>query len=181
MKYVLNIVFLFCFLPLLVIGQTEGQVPTAKDSTVLVLSDQKSKLDGKFFDVTQDQQVQLEIPDDQLIILDFWSTDCGPCIKEIPDLNKIAQKYSDKVRLISINNDLLYGKPKEKVENFVNQYDFDYPVILDTKQKNLMEQFNVFFWPTRYLVNEDGYFYKNPVENRKKLTLSEIKSHLKKK
>ena len=31
-----------------------------------------------------------------VILLNFWATWCGPCIMEIPDLNKLQEKYQDK-------------------------------------------------------------------------------------
>jgi thiol-disulfide isomerase/thioredoxin len=43
---------------------------------------------------------------DTVQIISFWATWCGPCRKEIPDLEKIHQLYSDrkvKVLLISLD------------------------------------------------------------------------------
>jgi thiol-disulfide isomerase/thioredoxin len=161
------------------LGPTRFESINISNSSSLTLSEEKQRLSGKYFDAQKGKYVQLNIPNDQLVLLDFWSVGCGPCIDEIPKLNDLAKKYDDKIRLISINNDLLYGSNKEKLEEFVADHNIQYPVILDTNQKNLMNKFGVSGWPARFLLNKEGYFLKEPVENRIKLSLSEIERYLK--
>ena len=114
------------------------------------------------------------------MLIDFWSVSCGPCIEEIPNLNDLAKKYDDKITLISINNDLLYGSDREEIEKFVEVHKIQYPVILDNEQKNLMQQFGVNGWPARFLLNKEGYLFEESVEDRIKLSLNEIENHLNK-
>jgi thiol-disulfide isomerase/thioredoxin len=39
------------------------------------------------------------------LIVNYWATWCGPCIKEIPELNKIAEEYEDRVNVFGVNFD----------------------------------------------------------------------------
>lgn len=39
------------------------------------------------------------------ILLDFWSLGCGPCIQSIPEMEEIAEKYKDKLAVVSISID----------------------------------------------------------------------------
>lgn len=160
------------------LGPSRFESINAKQSTSLILSNQKKGLTGRYFDARSGEYVQLNFPSDQMVVLDFWSVSCGPCIEEIPKLNDLSQNYGDKITLISINNDLLYGSNKEELVEFVAEHNIRYPVILDTQLTNLMQDFDVAGWPARFLLNENGYFFKEPVENRTKLSLNEIESYL---
>lgn len=65
-----------------------------------------------------------------VIILDFWATWCKPCLRELPHINKIHEKYKDqglKVFAISIDT----PASKSKVKPTIRRYKFSLPVLLD--------------------------------------------------
>ena len=43
--------------------------------------------------------------DDQLVIVDFWATWCGPCVRLAPELDKVKQEWGDKVTLVKVDVD----------------------------------------------------------------------------
>lgn len=47
------------------------------------------------------------------ILLDFWSTGCGPCLKSLPELKEISERYKDHLNVISLSSD-----PKESWKSF---------------------------------------------------------------
>lgn len=46
----------------------------------------------------------------EVVILNFWYTACGPCVAEMPDINKIAEEYE--VTVIAIHSAAITTKPK---------------------------------------------------------------------
>ena len=52
------------------------------------------------------------------VLLDFWSSSCGPCIKMMPHLKEIKEKYKDKdFEIISISADTERKKWEKKVKS----------------------------------------------------------------
>ncbi len=45
----------------------------------------------------------------QWVVINYWAQWCGPCIKEIPELNELHQRYS-KVTVLGVNYDGASGK-----------------------------------------------------------------------
>ncbi len=39
------------------------------------------------------------------IVLDFWSSGCGPCYQSVPEMGMVADKYHDRLKIIGINLD----------------------------------------------------------------------------
>ncbi|MEE8523132.1 MAG: TlpA disulfide reductase family protein [Thermoanaerobaculia bacterium] len=57
------------------------------------------------------------------VVLNFWATWCGPCLKEIPVLQAIERNHLAKVVAISIDEDPALVAP------FVERYGMDYTVL----------------------------------------------------
>ncbi len=89
----------------------------------------------------------------KLLIVDFWATWCGPCIKEMPALQHIADTYKDAVSVLalSVDNDFTKWKDflsKHPADNFA-QY-----VINPGSQQQLLETFSLGTYP-RYMIFSD--------------------------
>lgn len=106
----------------------------------------------------------------KVIVLNFWFTKCAPCIKEIPDLNKMLQKHgTENVAYFAITFD-----EKEIVEEFIKKKQIDFTIIPeDTKT---IEQFSIGFYPTNIIIDKEGkvkyvneFFMKDMIEDMNKL------------
>ncbi len=63
------------------------------------------------------------------VFLDFWATWCGPCRRALPHTQEFAKKYKDKAHILAIN----VRESKEKVQQFMEQNNYTFPVLLDTE------------------------------------------------
>ncbi|HXB45060.1 MAG TPA: TlpA disulfide reductase family protein [Puia sp.] len=65
---------------------------------------------------------------DHPLIVNFWATYCGPCIKEIPYFEKLAAQHKDKhVELLLVSVDMAEYYPA-KIIAFVKEHQFVSPV-----------------------------------------------------
>jgi peroxiredoxin len=81
-------------------------VPLAKlDGTSLKLSDFKGKV----------------------VVLDFWQTNCAPCVKWVPQLAKLSERYRDRgLEIVGLTSD---EKSDQKlVEDFIKKFGLNYTV-----------------------------------------------------
>jgi DsbE subfamily thiol:disulfide oxidoreductase len=100
------------------------------------------------------QQYQLEaiISKNQVTLVNFWATWCGPCRGEIPELIRFYSQYSSqKVALLAIN---LQEKPAE-VRKFAKKAGMNFPVLTDTTGR-VGELYKVYAIPTTYIVDSKG-------------------------
>ena len=61
------------------------------------------------------------------ILLDFWSSGCGPCIMSMPEMKEVSETYKDKLTVVSISSDskeVWTQISKEKNITWVNLNDF---------------------------------------------------------
>lgn len=97
---------------------------------------------------------------DVVLVLNFWSTTCAPCVKELPDFMEVNNKFKNnpkyKMLLVSLDR----AKDKDRVIEFIKKKNLTAEVVLldDIKRMNT--------WIPRFEKNWDGnipvtIFYKN--------------------
>lgn len=85
----------------------------------------------------------------KVVVLKFWFRACPPCIKEIPDLNRLVNDYGSEVVFLGAALD-----SKEECEKFLRARSFNYNVIPDAL--SFARSYNVPGYPTHVVIGRDG-------------------------
>lgn len=90
----------------------------------------------------------------KILVLNFWVSWCGPCIDEMPELNKFYKKQPKNVEFLAINM-TSDEKSANTVEKFRRQYNIKFPIFIDEKGL-LQKSFEIISYPTTIIVDSDG-------------------------
>ncbi|MGX5684735.1 TlpA family protein disulfide reductase [Chryseobacterium cucumeris] len=108
----------------------------------------------------EDLEKRIEQEHDKLLVVNFWSTTCSPCVKELPHFMEVNTKYTGNqmYKMILVSLDRLADK--ERVIKFIKNKNLTAEVLLldDIKRMNT--------WIPRFEKDWDGnipvtLFYKN--------------------
>lgn len=89
------------------------------------------------------------------VVLNFWASWCGPCRKEMPDMQKFYDAYKDKnVEVVAVNL-THFERKREHVDEFVKEYGLTFPIPLDV-EKQQYDAYKVITIPTTYFLDENG-------------------------
>jgi thiol-disulfide isomerase/thioredoxin len=132
---------LFCLV--LFLGCNPGG---AKNKTV---SDLESiQLKTSFVDLN-DTKVDLTAYKGKKIVINYWATWCGPCIKEMPGLKRaeeILENHNYTFLLVS-------DETISKISAFKNNKNFDFTFLKSLKSN---ESLGIYSLPTSYIFDENG-------------------------
>lgn len=62
-----------------------------------------------------------------VILLNFWATWCGPCVREMPAFPMLVEKYGEDLTLLAVN----LGEAEVNVKSFLERNEYAFPVALD--------------------------------------------------
>ena len=87
----------------------------------------------------------------RVVLVNFWATWCPPCRKEMPDLEKLSQRFAKQGLVILAISD----EGREKVEPFIANAKYSYPILLDPG-RTVNERFRIQGIPKTLVYGRDG-------------------------
>lgn len=90
----------------------------------------------------------------KFILLDFWFSNCGPCLREMPKYIPLYQKYKNKgFEIISISTD--NTKYIDKWKNIIKDRNFNWTHYLDENGIEA-DRIGINSYPTTFLIDNQG-------------------------
>ncbi|RDB61526.1 cytochrome C biogenesis protein [Gordonibacter sp. 28C] len=98
------------------------------------------------------------------VFLNFWATWCGPCQREIPDIEALYRDRGENegdLVVLGVANPKTADRPQnsdvsvDEVKAFIDKEGMTYPVLMDTSGQ-LFSAYSVRSFPTTFMIDKDG-------------------------
>ena len=95
-----------------------------------------------------------------LLVIDFFGTWCVPCVRALPKLSALQEKYKSQIKIILVSEE-----PQLKLENFIKkQTNFVFPVVVD-EEKSFIKSFQPPSYPYTVVVAKNGKISAIPTQD----------------
>lgn len=92
----------------------------------------------------------------KIVVINFWGIWCRPCMREIPQLNRLVKQYEDRDDILFI---ALSADPVDKLNEFVKKTRFTYKLISDKKATTFQTKFinlGMITFPSHVILDKNG-------------------------
>ncbi len=67
---------------------------------------------------------------EQILVVNYWATYCGPCVKEVPYFNELQEKYrSRNVKVVMVNLDFK-SQLKARLDKFLDKHSLNLDIVV---------------------------------------------------
>jgi thiol-disulfide isomerase/thioredoxin len=151
MRSILLLILSIFFLPL----HAQTKAERKKKQKVLDTSSVAPLISGKHYQ--NDLRIDTIDFKGKITVLDFWYTSCAPCLKAIPQVEKLKEKYGDRIVVYGINTTDNNEKGIKDLPVFLQKHPISYPIILTGR--SIPDSYLVEVWPTFYVIDQNGKIY----------------------
>ena len=86
-----------------------------------------------------------------ILVLNFWATWCGPCVREIPALNALVKKFRDRGNIVFL---AITAETAPTVRRFLKKQEFLYQIAVEGR--TAINTYKAFAYPTHVVIDYAG-------------------------
>ena len=151
---------------------------TANDIEVAKIEASSESKYAQDFTLTtlQGEQVSLSDYKGKIVILNFWTSWCGPCKEEMPHMQSFSDKHDD-IEILAVNLTSM-DLGLDAVKQFVDEFGLTFPILLD-EEDVVGKQYSIITIPTSYIIDPKGRIFKEVIGPMDERMLEELVRELK--
>lgn len=85
------------------------------------------------------------------VFINFWATWCPPCVREMPEMQKLYAARGEEFELLAIN----FMEHRPQVVPWVEDFELEFPVLMDVTGA-VSARYGVWSYPTSIFIDKDG-------------------------
>ncbi len=98
------------------------------------------------------EAIQLSDFAGQPVWINLWATWCGPCRRELPDIQLLADEFAgERLVVLAVNQ----GESAGRATDFWEELGLDLPLLLDSTQ-DVSDQYRLIGLPNNFFIDRDG-------------------------
>ncbi len=112
------------------------------------------------------EPVSLEAHRGQVVLVNIWATWCGPCIVEMPSMQRLYEQLEDQpFDILAVSVDATPGEPDAAgnlggdVARFVREHGLTFEILHDASGR-IQQTYRTTGVPESFLIGKDGVIYK---------------------
>ena len=130
-------------------------------TAVLALHDQVIQESGFTLTALDGKTYSLDSLRGKVVLLNFWATWCPPCRREMPNMEKLYQRFSEKGLVVLAVSD----EKRQTVEDFLKKQNYTFPVLLDP-DRTVNTAFGIEGIPNSFLFDRQGRLVAQSIDMR---------------
>ena len=112
------------------------------------------------FTVTDsDHTVSLRDYRGKIVVLNFWSAHCAPCMAEMPSLGQLQKRMGDKITVVGVAVDT----EDNEYHAFLRKHGIDFLTVLDSSKKSF-DRYGATGYPETTIIDRNGVARRKFVE-----------------